>query len=196
MRIATFAALLFLAAHLRADPKEIPIDGGVFEKGKCEIIIQTNPKEQNDPNWGPDVVRIVVRDSKSKKELASDLFNPFGRMTEPDPDMKAVWSPDGKYVALNLRETRHATTAYLFQVNPPKLTCIELPSYWSKAEKFLGSKADFRGGIETPLRWSDSKTLIVRSRGTLRNNDSEFGLLVTVSIKGSKPKIQSVTLNK
>jgi hypothetical protein len=192
MRSFLLFAILVTATRLPAMPPEFKIPGSVSTKLDRELVLIPR---QDDPSEPP-AISVTVRHAKSHEIIASDTFFPFGVLTEVDPRMRAVWSPTGEYVALNLRDERHTTDTFIYRITKSGLSCIEIPFYWSAAQKILGADADFRGGTETPLRWRDAHTLIVRSQGTLRNNESGFDLLLTVALPGSKPSIQSVTLNK
>jgi len=192
MRAFLLSVMLVLGARSHASPPELRIPGAVSTKLDRELVLILR---QDDPSE-PHAISVTVRHAKSHEIIASDTFFPFGVLTEVDPRMRAVWSPTGEYVALNLRDTRHTTDTFIYRITKSGLSCIEVPFYWSAAQKILGADADFRGGTETPLRWRDAHTLIVRSQGTLRNNESEFDLLLTVALTRSKPSIHSVTLNK
>ena len=189
-----FLLFLMLVAGTRLDatPLELRIPGAVSTKLDRELVLIPKEDEPGEPN----ALSVIVRHAKSHKIIASDTFFPFGILTEVDPRMRVAWSPTGEYVALNLRDTRHTTTTFIYRITKSGLSRIEIPFYWSAAQKILGADADFRSGIETPLRWKDAHTLVVRSQGTLRNSQSEFDLLVTIAFTGSKPSIQSVTPNK
>ena len=189
---AYFALLLAsVTGSLRAAPPEMQIPGGISPKLNRELVILSNPGTPDAPH----AISVTIRDAKSHKTIASDTFEPFGIMAGVDPRMRVVWSPTGEYVALNLRWTRHTTNTLIYHIAKSGLIRMEIPFYWSEAQKVLGAGADFSGGIETPLRWRDDHTLIVRTQGGLRDQ-TDFDLLVTVSTTGSKTTIQSVTRNK
>ena len=168
------------------------IPGGVFPKLNRELVLIPKLGTPDEPH----AISVTIRDAKSHDTIASDTFVPFGIITEVTLSMRVVWSPTGEYVALNLRSTRHTTDTFIYRLTASGLIRMEIPSYWSEAQKILGAHADFRGGVETPLRWRDEHTLIVRSQGTLRDQETGFDLAVAIAFTASKPAIQSVAINK
>ena len=191
MRKFSFLAILVFGARLHAAPAAIQIPGGASTKLDRELVLTSAPATPDIP----DAMRVTIRRLRSHKTIASDTFEAFRVVTEVDPRTRAAWSPTGEYVALNLQGTRHTTDTLIYRLTKALLTRIEMPFYWSEAQKVLGAGADFRGGIETPLRWLDRHTLVVRSQGDLRD-DTEFDLLLTIRFAGTKVAVQSVTLNR
>ncbi len=191
MRTVLLFAMLVLGTQIYADSPELRIPGSVSPKLDRELVLISKPDEPDEPH----AISIAIRHATSHKLIASDTFIPFGVITEVAPCMRVAWSPTGDYVALNLRDTRHTTNTFIYRVTKSGLVRMEIPFYWSEAQTLLGADADFRGGVEIPLRWSTDQTLIVQSRGGLRDQ-TEFDLLLTIALTGSKASIQSVTLNK
>jgi hypothetical protein len=182
------AALAFISCVDAAVP-EIQIAGGVSPALGRELVLVPTAKVPAEPS----TLRAVVRDIRSHADVASDTVTTFGRRTESEPYLRAAWSPNGRYVAFNLQWTRHTRETLVYHIAGSSMTRMELPRYWPQAQRALGKAADFVGGTETPLRWRDDHTLIVRSTGSLRD-ERGFDLLVTITFAGSKASIRSVTL--
>ena len=191
MRAPLFIAVLLYGLRLHAAVPEIQIPGGISSSLNREIILTPKEGEPGDPN----ALSVVVRYQKSHKTIASDIIVPFGQITEAEPYMKASWSPTGEYIAFNLRDCRHDTETFVYRVTKSAITRIEIPYYWDQARKVLKPDADCFGGTDTPIRWLDEKTLLMRSQGGLRD-ESKYDLLVTIEFTDSKPLIHSVKLNK
>lgn len=172
---------------------EIQIPGSKSIKNDRELVLTPSPYSAGSP-YG---FCVTIRHLKSHKDTAtaSNSICPFNYPTLCEPYMIAKWNSAGTYVAFNLRDTRHFSDVFVYQIKSSSITSIDIPDYWSTAWKILGKHAGFYGGSETPIRWTNNHTLIMRSKGKLRDL-SDFDFLVTIELAGEKASIRSVTLNK
>jgi hypothetical protein len=186
-RALAVAMLCAVGSQIMAAGPEIHLPGGVSAHLHRELVLIPQPDDAAQPGR----VKALVRDINTGAGIASDILTPFGRLAASEPYVRAVWSPDGSYVAFNIQWTRHTRQTLVYHLAQSRLTLIRFPEYWLEARRALGRRADFVGGTATPVRWIDRHTLAVRSVGTLRD-ETPFDLVVTATVTKSTAAIRSV----
>ena len=191
MRALVGATICALFGRADAAASEIHMPGAASSKLHRQLVlipVAAAPAHEY-------TCKVVIRDTRSNAEVASDPLIAYGRVAGREPYMRAAWSTDSRYVAFNMQWTRHTRETLVYQVTASGMTRIQLPEYWRDAQRALGKAAEFVGGTETPIRWLDHRTLLIRSFGTLRDG-SGFDLLLTAVFRGSTASVRSITLNK
>jgi hypothetical protein len=108
---------------------------------------------------------------------------------DADPDnLRLLWSPDSKHFALMIRGTKRSWTTTVYAIGPKGIQKVKLPSPTAKAlEVVSGSKID-RASRETPSKWMDNDTLVLRASGDTMINGKLiwFEVDLTCSLKSGK----------
>ena len=178
-KIITLIVLLSVTAH--AKDAAIKINGGQISTNGVEMVLLPMPGSFYDPNE----FILVFRNAKTKELVGADTIEQFGgKFTATDLPIKTVlWSPNGDYVAFDLRTERHYTRIFIYKIKDG-ISQITLPDYWNEIKKQIDSTAEFRGGGQRPIRWIDNTHIELSEEGTMRDF-KEYGLKVTLQIAGT-----------
>jgi hypothetical protein len=108
---------------------------------------------------------------------------------DADPvNLRLLWAPDSKHFALMLRGTKRSWTTTVYAIGPKGLKEVKLPDLTAKALKVVSGSEIDRVSRETPSKWIDSNTLLLRASGntTVDGKSIWFEVDLTCSLKTGK----------
>ena len=193
----TTAIILVLSAmmFLVCSAEEWLVDGGSSPKAGFEIwMIPALPTD--DRNGSP--YRIAFRDPTNKKIAASFLWN--GDITDAQfpKETRALWSPNGKFVAIHIRGGRLIDITEVYFVSREFIEPVRLPDFHQNIlGRFKAVESGPNGG-DSPLRWLTDSDLLLSACGSARipGGGNDYDFLVTVRLFGETNSTRGAQLIK
>jgi hypothetical protein len=145
----------------------------------------------------PSEAEVIFRLVSSKRKIGSFPLGGYSAQTE------VLWSPDGKYAALQRHFTRHTTEVFVFRVAVDAFQQVKIQDYVQNIYGRLGLLHGGRGFVDKPLKWLAPERLLISATGTLDREDRSYHYEVEIRIIpdgdqliGWLEKISSATPNE
>lgn len=193
-------AILLFSVALSAECREIPVTGGVSPDKKYEIVAWHKDEEgaADDSSF-----KLIFRLSANhEKSYSQDwgTFYCFAAAANPDC-LRALWSPDSKFVVLCDHSTRHSMETSLYCLfNFPHVEQVSLDPIVDYIYAALTRAGDSRAYGLRPKKWVSTDTLELSCFLTFfayGDGGSSFSTTATVEIarKQDKPVVKHVTIS-
>jgi hypothetical protein len=124
----------------------------------------------------PSEAEVMFRVVSSKKKIGSFPLGGYSAETE------VLWSPDGKYAALQRHFTRHTTDVFVFRVGIDALQQVKIQDYAQNIYGRLNVVHGGRGFVDRPLKWLAADRLLISAMGTLDREDNSYQYEVEIRI--------------
>ena len=110
---------------------------------------------------------VIFRLKPSGKKIGSFEIGGYSSYAE------LLWSPDGKYAALQTHFSRHTMEVVVFRVNPEGIQQVKIQDYTQNIYGRVGVLHGGRGFVDKPLKWLSPDRLLISAAGTLDRSDSD-----------------------
>jgi hypothetical protein len=164
-----WAAFVFLLFVLPVFAREEPLTPSPNSKIEAVVQIHGDPELEN--------ADVVFRLKHSKKKIGSFYVGGYSCYAQ------ILWSPDGRYAALQTHFTRHTMELFVFEVTETGILQVKIEDYLQNIYGRLGVLHGGRGSVDKPLKWLDKDRLLISAMGTLDPSQGDVGFNYEVEIR-------------
>jgi hypothetical protein len=124
----------------------------------------------------PDDGEIIFQQSNTHKKIGSFGLGGYSSYVQ------LLWSPDGKYAALQTHFTRHSMELFVFRVGLDGIQQVKIEDYLQNIYGRNGVLHGSRSSTDTPLKWLAPDRLLISSKGSLNDTEEDKGYNYEVEI--------------
>jgi hypothetical protein len=151
-------SLLFLGFALLTEAKEKALPE--CPNKAIQALVQTGDEPTLD-------AEVIFRLQPSGKSIGSFQVGGYSSYAE------LLWSPDGKYAALQTHFSRHTMELFVFRVSSDGIRQVKIQDYTQNIYGRVGVLHGGRGFVDKPLKWLSPDRLLISAAGTLDRSDSD-----------------------
>ena len=166
-------------ATVFAAQKDAP--NAISPNSQYKVVILASNEES--PGYEIGIQRIFGEEPLFKKASGGWVYY---RAAESPINLKCLWSPDSKILAIYMRGSKRDGDTSVFSVVEDKVNEIKIPEMSEMLQPYLG-KADIRGFFVTPELWGTNHELFLSVVGTqLDEQREDFRLIVALQLVQAK----------